>query len=362
MSDDLYAALGVDPGATTEQIEAAFRRLARQYHPDVNPTPEAADRMREINAAYRELRDPARRAEYDRRAAFRQRSGSSERSAEWERLAAWEAHRAPAAAPAPPPPAGSIPSISLPLIVGAVALLLLAGLALVWNSGRSASAPTAGAAPTSAPVGLAPTLPPPTVVRTATTAPSALTPQSVALARPSATALPLVAPTGTVTPRPSPSPTITNTSEPTETATPTATATAPATPTRQAAPPLTITASEFYNEQETRAGGRKFQLKLTIQNPGPQTLPAPWRPRFLVYAGDRPKGWVEASYYGSQFGGVDISRQPAIRPGEGQTWSWYTVTAGPDEWVRQVEFSGLGWRWTWSFDRAFQNAQVSIGR
>jgi hypothetical protein len=135
-----------------------------------------------------------------------------------------------------------------------------------------------------------------------------------------------------------------------------------ATATRPAAPPLVLTASEFYNEQETRAGGRKFQLKLTILNQGAQTLNPPWRPRFLVYAGDRLKGWVDASYYGPEFGGVDIARQPAIRPGQSQTWSWYTITAGPDEWVRQVEFTGLGWRWTWTFDRAFQAATLNITR
>ena len=44
---------------------ASYRRLARLYHPDLNPRPEAAERMRAINAAYRLLSDPQRRAAYD---------------------------------------------------------------------------------------------------------------------------------------------------------------------------------------------------------------------------------------------------------------------------------------------------------
>lgn len=65
--DDAYRVLQVDPSAEQEVIEAAFRRLARKYHPDVNPSPGAAERMRELSAAYDAVRDPLRRAEYDRR-------------------------------------------------------------------------------------------------------------------------------------------------------------------------------------------------------------------------------------------------------------------------------------------------------
>jgi len=65
--DDYYRLLQVDPSAEQEVIEAAYRRLARKYHPDVNPDPAAAPRMRELSAAYDVLRDPERRAEYDRR-------------------------------------------------------------------------------------------------------------------------------------------------------------------------------------------------------------------------------------------------------------------------------------------------------
>lgn len=62
---DYYRVLQVDPQAEEEVIEAAYRRLARKYHPDVYAGPDAAERMRELNLAYSVLRDPAKRQEYD---------------------------------------------------------------------------------------------------------------------------------------------------------------------------------------------------------------------------------------------------------------------------------------------------------
>ena len=64
---DPYAILQIAHHAEQEVIEAAYRRLARKYHPDVNPSPEANARMQKINWAYEVLKDPVRRAEYDRR-------------------------------------------------------------------------------------------------------------------------------------------------------------------------------------------------------------------------------------------------------------------------------------------------------
>jgi curved DNA-binding protein CbpA len=63
---DPYKVLQVDPEADPEVIQAAFRRLAQKYHPDLAPGPEAAARMIAINAAWETLRDPARRAAHDR--------------------------------------------------------------------------------------------------------------------------------------------------------------------------------------------------------------------------------------------------------------------------------------------------------
>src|SRR6266852_5270252 len=67
---DPYRILQVAPNADLEAIHAAYRRLARRYHPDLNPQPEAAERMRAINGAYGLLSDPARRAVYDARRYF----------------------------------------------------------------------------------------------------------------------------------------------------------------------------------------------------------------------------------------------------------------------------------------------------
>jgi hypothetical protein len=63
---DYYRVLGLPPHATASEIKRAFRRLARIYHPDVNDSPDAEARFKEINEAYQVLSDPATRAAYDR--------------------------------------------------------------------------------------------------------------------------------------------------------------------------------------------------------------------------------------------------------------------------------------------------------
>jgi curved DNA-binding protein CbpA len=66
---DPYKTLQVDPEADPEVIQAAYRRLARKYHPDVMPGPEAAARMVAINRAWALLESPESRAAYDRERA-----------------------------------------------------------------------------------------------------------------------------------------------------------------------------------------------------------------------------------------------------------------------------------------------------
>lgn len=70
MKADFYEILQVSPNAEPEVIESAYRRLARKYHPDVNPSPDAEARMKEINEAYEILSDPQKRAMYDAQRGF----------------------------------------------------------------------------------------------------------------------------------------------------------------------------------------------------------------------------------------------------------------------------------------------------
>lgn len=63
---DYYKTLGVERGAAADAIKAAYRKLARRFHPDVSKEPNAAERMKEINEAWAVLGDPEKRAAYDR--------------------------------------------------------------------------------------------------------------------------------------------------------------------------------------------------------------------------------------------------------------------------------------------------------
>jgi len=62
---DFYDALGVPKSASRDEIQRAYRRLARQYHPDVNKEPSAEERFKEISEAYDVLSDPDTRQRYD---------------------------------------------------------------------------------------------------------------------------------------------------------------------------------------------------------------------------------------------------------------------------------------------------------
>lgn len=72
---DYYKILGVDRGADQKAVSATFRKLARQFHPDINKARGAEDRFKEINEAYQVLGDPEKRAKYDQMYELYQRGG-----------------------------------------------------------------------------------------------------------------------------------------------------------------------------------------------------------------------------------------------------------------------------------------------
>lgn len=65
MAKSLYETLGVGENANADEIKKAYRKLARQYHPDVNKDPTAEEKFKEINAAYEVLSDPQKKTQYD---------------------------------------------------------------------------------------------------------------------------------------------------------------------------------------------------------------------------------------------------------------------------------------------------------
>lgn len=65
MSKSLYETLGISQGATEADIKKAYRKLARQFHPDINKEADAEEKFKEVNAAYEILSDKKKRAQYD---------------------------------------------------------------------------------------------------------------------------------------------------------------------------------------------------------------------------------------------------------------------------------------------------------
>jgi hypothetical protein len=109
---NLYEVLQVSSNASPEVVQAAYRALARSYHPDVNASPDAAYQMRQLNAAYSVLSDASRRARYDavRLRPMRARGDARPRGA--APVSVSEVNRTPSRAPGARP-ASAAPSAAL---------------------------------------------------------------------------------------------------------------------------------------------------------------------------------------------------------------------------------------------------------
>ena len=102
MMDDPYQVLGLSPGASDEEVKQAYRRLAKKYHPDLNPgDAEAAKKMQEINDAYDRIKNPEKYARQSQsagdpfRGAYRDYTGyggyGRDAGSEWNfQQAAWQ--------------------------------------------------------------------------------------------------------------------------------------------------------------------------------------------------------------------------------------------------------------------------------
>ena len=81
MVDDPYKVLGVSPDASDEEIKKAYRRLAKQYHPDRNPgDAEAAKKMQQINDAYDQIKNPDRNRQHQGYGGYGQNTGYGQSS------------------------------------------------------------------------------------------------------------------------------------------------------------------------------------------------------------------------------------------------------------------------------------------
>src|SRR3984893_15023796 len=134
---DYYQTLGVPRPASEKKIKSAYRRLARQFHPDVNKEPKATDRFKLINEAYEVLSDPKKRSKYE------QLGGGSARN----RVFPANGGRSPVGVPARPPASAISATSSTPTFRARVAVFPASA-----SRGREAEPLPASGARTSRPL------------------------------------------------------------------------------------------------------------------------------------------------------------------------------------------------------------------
>lgn len=119
--------LQVVPRAEPEVIQASYRVLARLHHPDVSQDPESAARMRELNAAYDVLRDPAKRAQYDAERAWAAEARTSQHAKRTSTTGSY----GPSPRPVAPAHAMTLRSAAPPAFRGRLVLVVLALLGVL---------------------------------------------------------------------------------------------------------------------------------------------------------------------------------------------------------------------------------------